>query len=92
MPSLVRCHLVECLVGQVVQDVDRCHHRLSPEDNRHSPLLEESSSHPHNWLVASLDDAILLRVVRREVLALNALIRAVRRELSRREFLLISCF
>jgi hypothetical protein len=73
----------------VVEDVDRCHHRLSPEDNRHSPLFEESPSHPHNRLVASLDDVVLLRVVRRGVVALNALIRAVRRELSRREFAVV---
>jgi hypothetical protein len=33
-----------------------------------------------------LDDAILLRAVRRGVVALNTLIRAVRREFSRREF------
>jgi hypothetical protein len=86
MPSLVRCHLVECLGGRAVEDVDRCHHRLSQEDSRHSPLFEESPSHPHNRLVAALDDAVLLRVVRCGVVALNALIRAVRRELSRREF------
>ena len=86
MPSLIRCHPVECLGGRAVEDVDRCHHLLSPEDNRHSPLLEESPSHPHNRLVASLGDVVLLRAVRRGVVALNALIRAVRRELNRREF------
>jgi hypothetical protein len=43
-------------------------------------------SHPHNHLVAPLDDAILLRAVWRGVVALNTLIRAVRREFSRREF------
>jgi hypothetical protein len=59
-------------------------HRLSPEDSRHSPLLEEGPSHPHNRLVAPLDDAVLLRVVRRGVVALNTLIRAIRREFSRR--------
>jgi hypothetical protein len=84
--SLIRCHLVECLGGQAVEDVDRCHHCLSPEDNRHSPLLEESLSHPHNHLVAPLDDVVLLWAVRHGVVALNALIHAVRRELSRREF------
>jgi hypothetical protein len=83
MPSLIQCHPVECLGGRVVEDVDRCHHRLSPEDSRHSPLLEESLSHPHNRLVAPLDDVVLLQVVRRGVVALNALIRVVRRELSR---------
>jgi hypothetical protein len=86
MPSLIRCHPVECLGGRAVDDVDRCRHRLSLEDMRHSPLLEESPSHPHNRLVTPLDDAVLLRAVRCGVVALNALIRAVRRELSRREF------
>jgi hypothetical protein len=86
MPSLIRCHPVECLSGRAVEDVDRCHHRLSPEDSRHPPLLEESLSHLHNRLVASLDDAVLLWAVWRGVEPLNALIRAVRHELCRREF------
>jgi hypothetical protein len=73
----------------VVEDVDSCHHRLSPEDSRHSPLLEEGLSHPHNRLVAPLDDAVLLRTVRRGVVALNTLIRAVRCEFSRREFVAV---
>src|SRR6185369_5983009 len=59
--------------------------RLSPEDGRHAPLLEEGPGHPHHRLVAPLDDAILLRAVRRRVVALDALIRAVRCELDRRE-------
>jgi hypothetical protein len=70
----------------VVEDVDSRHHRLSLEDSRHSPLLEEGPSHPQNRLVAQLDDAVLLRTVRRGVVVLNTLIRAVRREFSRREF------
>jgi hypothetical protein len=85
MTSLIRCHPIECLGGRAVEDVGRCHHRLSPEDSQHSPLLEESPSHPHNRLVAPLDD-VVLRVVRRGVVVLNALIRAVRRELSHCEF------
>jgi hypothetical protein len=85
MPSLVWCHLVECLGGRAIEDVDRCHHRLSLEDSWHSPLLEESPSHPHNRLVAPLDDVVLLRAVRR-VVALNALIHAVRHKLRCREF------
>jgi hypothetical protein len=56
----------------VVEDVDSRHHRLSPEDSRHSPLLEKGPSHPHNRLVAPLDDVVLLR--------------AVQCEFSRREF------
>jgi hypothetical protein len=86
MPSLVRRPTVESLGGRAVEDVDSRHHRLSPEDSRHSPLLEEGLSHPHNRLVALLDDAVLLRAVRRGVMALNTLIRVVRREFSRREF------
>jgi hypothetical protein len=86
MPSLIRCHPVECLGRRAIEDVDRCHHRLSPEDRRYSPLLEESPRHPHNRLVASLDDTVLLWAVWRGVVALNALIRAVRRELSHSEF------
>jgi hypothetical protein len=86
MPSLVRCQPVECLSGRAVEDVDRCHHRLSTEDSQHSPLFEESPSYPHNRLVAPLDDAVLLRAVQHGVVALNAVIRAVRHELHRREF------
>jgi hypothetical protein len=89
MLSFVRCHPFECLGGRAIEDVDCCHHRLSPEDSRHSPLLEKSPSHPHNCLVAPLDDAVLLRAVRRGVVALIALIRALRRELSRREFAIV---
>jgi hypothetical protein len=89
MPSLVRCHPIECLGGRAVEDVDRCHHRLSPEDSRHSPLFEESPSHPHNRLVATLDNVVLLRVVRCGVVALNALILAVRCKLSRCEFVTV---
>jgi hypothetical protein len=86
MPSLVRRPAIESIGGRVVEDIDSCHHRLSPEDSRHSPLLEEGPSHPHNRLVAPLDDAVLLLVVRRGVVTLNTLICAVRREFSRREF------
>jgi hypothetical protein len=52
----------------------------------HSPLLEEGPSHPHNRLVALVDDAVLLRAVRRGVVELNTLICAVRREFNRCEF------
>jgi hypothetical protein len=86
MPSLVRCPTVESLGERAVEDVDCRHYRLSPEGNMHFPLLEEGPSHPHNQLVAPLDDAVLLRVVRRGVVALNTLIRVVRHKFSRREF------
>ena len=86
MPSLVRCPTVECLGRRAVEDVDGRHHRLSPEDSRHPPLLEKGPSHPHNRLVAPLDDVVLLWAVRRGVVALNALVSAVRCEFSRREF------
>jgi hypothetical protein len=43
-------------------------------------------SHPHNCLVAPLDDAILLWVVWRGVVAPNTIIRVVRREFSHHEF------
>jgi hypothetical protein len=56
--SLVRHPAVESLGGRAVEDVDSRHHRLSPEDSRHSPLLEEGPSHPHNCLVATLDDDV----------------------------------
>jgi hypothetical protein len=49
-------------------------------------LLEEGPSHPHNRLVAPLDDVVLLWAVQRRVVALNTLIRIVRHEFSRREF------
>jgi hypothetical protein len=86
MPSLVRRPGVESLGGRAVEDVDSRHHRLSLEGSGHFPLFEEGPSHPHNRLVAPLDDTVLLRAVRRGVVALNTLIRAVRREFSRREF------
>jgi hypothetical protein len=86
MPSLVQRPTVESLGGRAVEDVHSRHHRLSPEDSKHSPLLEEGSSHPHNRLVAPLDDVVLLRAVQRGVVALNTLIRGVRREFSCREF------
>jgi hypothetical protein len=86
MPSLVQCPTVESLGGCAVEDIDSRHHRLSPEDNRHSPLLEEGPSHPQNHLVVSLDDVVLLWAVWRGVVALNTLIRVVRREFIRREF------
>jgi hypothetical protein len=63
---------VECLGRRVVEDVDSRHHGLSLEDSRHPPLLEEGPGHPHNSLVAPLDDAVLLRALRRGVVALNA--------------------
>jgi hypothetical protein len=46
-------------------------------------------SHPHNRLVAPLDDIVLLRVVRCGVVTLNTLIRVVRREFSRHEFTIV---
>jgi hypothetical protein len=86
MPSLVRRPAVESLGGRAIEDVDSRHHRLSPEDSRHSPLLVEGPSHPHNRLATPLDYAILLWAVRCGVVALNTLIRAVRREFRRRKF------
>jgi hypothetical protein len=86
MPRLVRRPVIESLGGRVVEDVDNRHHRLSLEDSRHSPLLEEGPRHLNNRLVAPLDDVILLRDVRHVVMALNTLIRAVRCEFIRREF------
>ncbi|RLM55124.1 hypothetical protein C2845_PM10G19930 [Panicum miliaceum] len=86
MPSVIRRPAVERFGRRAVEDIDSRHHRLAPEDSRHPPLLEEGPSHPHNRLVAPLDDAVLLRAVRRGVVALNALINAVRHEFSRREF------
>jgi hypothetical protein len=86
MPSLVRHPAVESLGVRAVEDIDSHDHRLSPEDSRHSPLLEEGLSHSHNRLVAPLDDVVLLRAVRRGVVTLNTLIRPVQHEFSRREF------
>jgi hypothetical protein len=70
----------------VIKDVDNRHYRLSSEDSSHSPLLDEGPSHPHNHLVAPLDNVVLLWVVRRGVVALNTLIRAIRCEFSRCKF------
>jgi hypothetical protein len=80
MSCIVRRHTVKSLSGRAVEDVDSHHHRLSPEDSRHSPLLEEGPSHPHNRLITPLHDTILLRAVRRRVVTLNTFIRAVRHE------------
>jgi hypothetical protein len=90
MLSLVRRPAVESLGGRAIEDVDSRHHHLSLKDSRHSPLLEEGLSHPHNRLVASLDDVVLLWAVPRGVVALNTLIRAVQREFSRREFFVVN--
>jgi hypothetical protein len=86
MSSLIRRPAVESLGGRAIEDIDIRHHRLSPEDSRHSPLLEESPSHPHNRLVAPLDNVVLLRAIRRGVVALNTLIHALRCEFNHREF------
>jgi hypothetical protein len=89
MPGLVRCPALERLGRRAVEDVDGRHHGLSPEDSRHPALLEEGPGHPHNRMVAPLNDVVLLWAVRCGVVALNALISAVRRELSRREFVAV---
>jgi hypothetical protein len=89
MPSSVQRPAVESLGGRAVEDVDSRHHRLYSEDSRHSPLLEEGPSHPHNRLVAPLDDAVLLRAVRHGLVALNTLIRTLRRKFRRREFVAV---
>jgi hypothetical protein len=86
MPSLIRCPAVESLGGRAVEDVDSHHHHISPKDSQHSPLLEEGLIHPHNYLVAPLDDAVLLWVVWCGVVAQNTLIHVVQREFSHREF------
>jgi hypothetical protein len=86
IPSLIRRPAIESLGGQAVEDVDSRHHCLSPEDSRYSPLLEDGLSHPHNRLVAPLDDVVLLWVVWRGIEMMNTLISAVRRKFSRHEF------
>jgi hypothetical protein len=65
--------------------MDGNHHRLSPVDCRHPSLLEEGAGGGHYGLVAALNDVVLLRGVRRGEVALNTLVGAVRRELSRCE-------
>jgi hypothetical protein len=89
MPSLVRCPTVESFGGRAVEDVDSHHHQLFLEDSQYSPLLEKGQSHPHNHLVALLNDIVLLQTVRRRVVALNTLICSVRYEFSRCEFIVI---
>jgi len=61
------------------------HHRLSPVDGRHPSLLEEGASGGHHRLVAALHDIVLLWSVPHREVALDPLIDAVRRELSRLE-------
>jgi hypothetical protein len=85
VPHLVWRLAIECLSRQVVEQVNSDHDLLTPIDGRHPPLLEEGMSGGHHRLVAALDDAILLRSVRRGVEALDALVGVVRRELSRHE-------
>jgi hypothetical protein len=60
------------------------HHRLTLVDCRHPPLLEEGTRSGHHRLVAAPDNSVLLPSVRRGVVALDALVGAIRRELSRR--------
>jgi hypothetical protein len=77
------CRLaVECLGRRAVEQVNGGQHCLTPVDGRHPPLLEESTSGGHHHLAAALDDAVLLQSVRCKVVALDALVGAVRRELS----------
>jgi hypothetical protein len=66
MPSLVWRLAVEGLGGGAVEQLDSSHHRLTPVDRRHPSLLEEGTGGGHHRLVAALDDAFLLRSVRRE--------------------------
>jgi len=85
VPGLVWRLAVEGLGGGAVEQVDGGHHRLTPVDRRHPSLLEEGTGGGHHRLVAALDDAVLLRSVRRGEVAVDPLIGAVRRELGRRE-------
>jgi hypothetical protein len=85
MPGLVRRLVVKGLGGRAVEEMDDSHHRLSLVDCRHPSLLEEGAGGGHHGLVAALNDAILLRGVRRREVALDTLVGAVRREFSRRE-------
>jgi hypothetical protein len=85
VPHLVWRLAIECLGRRAVEQMNGGHHRLTPVDGRHPPLLEEGTSGGHHRLLAALDDAVLLWSVRRGVVALDALVGVVRRELSCRE-------
>ena len=62
----------DCLAGGSVQEVDRRRHRLPPEHTRERLGLHHASGRAHHGLVAALDDAVLLRRVRRRELPVNA--------------------
>ena len=85
VPGLVRRFVVKGLGGRAVEEMDDSHHRLPPVDCRHPSLLEEGAGGGHHRLVAALNDTVLLRGVWRGEVALDPLVDAVRRELSRRE-------
>jgi hypothetical protein len=85
VPGLIRRLAVKGLGGRAVEEMDDSHHRLSRVDCRHPSLLEEDVGGGHHCLVATLNDAVLLRGVRRREVALDPLVGAVRRELSCRE-------
>ncbi len=85
MPGLVRRLAVKGLGGRAVEEMDGSHHRLPPVDCWHPSLLEEGAGSGHHYLVAALHNAVLLRGVWRGEVALDPLVSAVRRELSRRE-------
>jgi hypothetical protein len=85
VPHLIWRLFVECLGRRAVEQVNNGHHCLTPVDGQYPPLLEEGTRGGHHRLVAALDDVVLLRSVRRGVVELDALVGAVRRELSRRE-------
>jgi hypothetical protein len=85
VPGLIWCLAVKGLGGRAVEEMDDSHHRLPLVDCRYPSLLEEGAGGSHHRVVAVLNDAVLLQGVRRGEVALDPLISAIHRELSRRE-------
>jgi len=77
VPELVGGAPADRLAGGSVQEVDRRRHRLPPEHTRKRLGLHHASGRAHHGLVAALDDAVLLRHVRRRELPANAELGAV---------------
>jgi hypothetical protein len=83
--GLVQHLAIKGLGGRAVEEMDGSHHCLPLVDCQHPSLLEEGAGGGHHGLVVALNDAILLRGVRHGEVALDTLVSAAHRELSRRE-------
>jgi hypothetical protein len=85
MSSLIERATGKTLGRLPVLQVDRGHHRLSPEFRQHSPLLQERARHCHHHLISPLHHPVLLWGVRHQEVLCDPLVSIVGGELGRRE-------